>query len=110
MKIKFKNKILDVKNESNSKKDFFAEWNGYTIEIFKTKEIWVLKKQDIQNNKKYEGICINPLGYWICDCITGEALKSVLQECFDNIAGDIDDMKSNYDELGQWLELVKEYL
>ena len=33
IKVKFKEKTIDIKNESNSKKEFLANWNGYTIEI-----------------------------------------------------------------------------
>ena len=107
MRVKFKGKTLDIKNEANSKKEFSITWNGYVVEVSPyEKEYYSNGKQ----KQKYEGYCVNPLGSWICENITHDTISAAVQECFDNISGDIDDLKSEYDEIGEWLEMVKDYL
>jgi hypothetical protein len=107
MKVKFKGKTLDIKNESSKKSEFYANWNGYTIEVNK----YDIHYFDNGSQKiKYEGYCVNPLGSCICDCVTHNKISEAVQDCFDNIALDIDDLKSTYDEIGEWLNLVKEWL
>ena len=107
IKVNFRGKSLDVKNESNSKKEFIANWNGYTIEIspFETHI-----SSNGSRKLKYEAYCVNPLGSWICNSTTHNKISEGLQECFDNIESDIDDLKSDYDELNECLELLKEYI
>lgn len=107
MKVKFKGKTLDIKNESNSKKEFNTNWNGYSIEVIPYETYYNNKGE---NKIKYEAYCVNPLGSWICDAITHNTILEGVQECFNNIAEDIDDLKSIYDEIGEWLALVKDYL
>jgi len=107
MKIKFKNKTLDIKNESNSRREFYANWNGYNIEI-SPYETHIDSKGS--RKLKYESYCVNPLGSWICNSTTHNNISEGLQECFNNIEIDIDDMKSNYDEIGEILELLKDYI
>lgn len=37
MKVKFRNKILDIENISKKKNEFCTQWNYYDIEIFQNK-------------------------------------------------------------------------
>lgn len=107
MKVKFKGKALTVNNESSSKKEFNAKWNGYTIEVSPYEiDYYSNGKQKM----RYEAYCVNPMGSWIVNTTTHNTISEGVQECFNNIALDIDDMKSEYDEIGEWLELVKEYI
>ena len=111
MKVNFKGKILNIKNESNSRKEFNANWNGYVIEVIPyEKEYCSYFNGKERQKQKYEGYCVNPLGSWICDSVSCNSISEAVQECFDNIARDIDDLKSEYDELGECLEKVKKYL
>ena len=107
MKVKFKDKTIDIKNESKSKSEFTANWNGYTIEIspYETH-----LSSNGSRKLKYEAYCVNPLGSWICNSTTHNKISEGLQECFDNIELDIDDLKSDYDEIGECLELLKDYI
>ena len=34
MRVKFRGKTLDVKNESKKRNEFYSKWNYYDIEIF----------------------------------------------------------------------------
>lgn len=107
MRVKFKGKTLDIKNEAKTKKEFNATWNGYVIEVTPyDMEYYSNGKRKL----KYDGYCVNPMGSWLCESVTHNTISEAVQECFDNIASDIDDLKSNYDEIGEWLELVKEYV
>jgi hypothetical protein len=108
IKVKFKDKTLDIKNESESKKEFVAHWNGYTIEVspYETH----ISSNGLSRKLKYEAYCVNPLGFWICDSTTHDKISEGVQECFNNIETDIDDLKSTYDEIGEWLKLVKDYI
>lgn len=107
MRIKFKNRTLDVKNEANTKKEFNATWNGYTIEVTPYNTHY---SSSGGRKLKYEACCVNPLGFWICDSITCNTISEGVQECFDSISRDIDDLKSDYDEIGELLELLKDYI
>ena len=107
MKVKFRDKNIDIKNESHSRSDFVANWNGYTIEISPFETHF---SSNGSRKLKYESYCVNPLGSYICNSTTHNKISEGLQECFDNISTDIDDLKSDYDEIGEWLELLKDYI
>lgn len=110
MRVKFKGKTLDIKNEANSKKDFNVNWNGYVVEVTPYEKEYSYSSGKEKQKQKYEGYCVDPMGNWICDSVTHNTISEAVQECFDNIASDIDDLKSEYDEIGEWLEKVKDYL
>ena len=107
MRIKFKGKTLNIKNESNSKKEFNANWNGYAIEVTPYETHF---SSDGKRKLKYEAYCVNPLGSWICDATTHNIISEGVQECFDNISLDIEDLKSDYEEIGECLKLLKDYI
>lgn len=107
MRVKFKEMSLEIKNESSKRSEFNAKWNGYSIEVTPFETHY---NSNGKQKLKYEATCINPLGDWICDCTVCDTISSGVQECFKNISIDIDDLKSQYDEIGQWLEKVRDYL
>lgn len=107
MKVDFRGKKLDIKNELNSKKGFYTTWNGYIIEVNPYETHYY---SNGSKKLKYEGYCTNFLGSCICDAVTYNTISEAVQDCFNNIAIDIDNLKSEYDEIGRCLEMVKEYL
>ena len=107
MRVKFRNKTLNVENKSESKKEFYAAWNGYTIEVTPYETEYYSSGS---RKLKYEAMCVNPMGCYIVNTTTHNTISEGVQECFNNISLDVDDMKSDYDELGEWLELLKDYL
>lgn len=107
MKVNFRGKKLDIKNEKDSKKEFLANWNRFTIEILPYETHY---SSDGKRKLKYEGYCINGLGSCLCDATTHNTISEALQECFDNISIDIDDLKSQYDEISEYIELLKDYI
>lgn len=110
MRVKFKGKTLNIKNEKDSKKEFYANWNGYVIEVTPYEKEYSYINGREKQKQKYDGYCVNPLGSWICESVTHNNISEAVQECFNNISLDIDDLKSQYDEIGEWLEKAKEYL
>ena len=106
LKVKFRGRNLDIKNEKETKREFLITWNGYLIEVNPYQKEYSSGKQKL----KYEAYCVNPMGSWIVNTITCNTISEGVQECFDNISLDIDDLKSDYDEIGQWLEKVKEFI
>jgi bacterioferritin-associated ferredoxin len=107
LKVDFRGKKLDIKNELNSKKGFYTAWNGYIVEVNPYETHY---NSDGSKKLKYEGYCTNFLGDCICDAVTHNTISEAVQDCFNNIAIDIDDLKSEYDEIGECLKLIKEYL
>jgi hypothetical protein len=89
---------VELENKSLNDKEFYAIWNGYTIEINK-------------NKKQYETMCWNGLGCIICDGVICKNITQGLQEAFNNISVDIDDMIENDDEeIKYWLDQVINYI
>lgn len=98
IKVEFKNTKLNIKNDKDSKSEFEAVWNGYTIEIYPY-------KQKINNKTvtKYEANCVNTLGSWIVNGGVYENKSAALQDIFDNISSDIEDLESEKQELEEIL-------
>lgn len=98
MKIKFRGKIININNEEkvNPKKYFNCIWNGYSINI-------------VKNSSVYEACVDSPVNGRIVNYATQDTMGKMLQECFNNISSDIDDMREITNEYNQWLEKVKEY-
>jgi len=75
MKIKFKGKTLDLKNESDFKRDFIANWNGYIIEVNPYETHY---RSNGSQKTKYEGYCTNFLGSCICDGVTHNTISEAV--------------------------------
>lgn len=104
IKVEFRNLKLNIKNEKDSKSDFVTVWNGYNIEIYPY-------KQNINNKTvtKYEANCVNALGSWIVNGGVYENKNVALQDIFDNISSDIDDLESQKQELEEILDKLMVY-
>jgi hypothetical protein len=96
----FRCKKIPVENSNANKKEFYGHWNGYTIEIYRYK-------------KQYEVSCWNGLGGCICDTVICKNITHGLQEAFNNISVDIDDLVENEKddkEITYWLDMVRKYI
>ena len=81
MRVKWNNQTLNLNNElSKPTKDFYCNWNNYSIQI--TFDEWI--KRHYKRNE-YSAWCYDPKGG---ACVAGGGYSSIqeaLQECFDNI-------------------------
>ena len=93
MKIVFKDKMLDIKNEDteNPKKCFCATWNYFEINISKC-------------GKYYESIVTSPLGDLLVEDASYKTMKEAVQDAFDNIELDIVEKGNMLTERNQLLQ------
>ena len=99
MRVKLKGKTLNIENQSSSISEFYTEWNGYTIEMYpykhEVKSVW---NQKPEIKKGYEVFVITYTGSYIVNGAEYKTKSEALQEAFDNINLDIDELKENYHE------------
>lgn len=93
MKIKFKGKTLDVKNEDteNPRKCFYTTWNYFEINISKC-------------GKYYESIVTSPLGEMLVGYASYKTMKEAVQDAFNNIEFDIIEKGNMLTERNQLLQ------
>ena len=93
MKIVFKDKMLDIKNEhtENPKKCFCATWNYFEINISKC-------------GKYYESIVTSPLGDLLVEDASCKTMKEAVQDAFNNIELDITEKGNMLTERNQLLQ------
>ena len=93
MKIVFKDKMLDIKNEDteNPKKCFCVIWNYFEINISKC-------------GKYYESIVTSPLGDLLVEDASYKTMKEAVQDAFDNIELDIIERGNMLTERNQLLQ------
>ena len=93
MKIKFKGKTLDVKNEDteNPRKCFYTTWNYFEINISKY-------------GKYYESIVTSPLGEMLVGYASYKTMKEAVQDAFNNIEFDIIEKGNMLTERNQLLQ------
>lgn len=93
MKIKFRDKTLDVQNKDieNSKKCFCTTWNYFEINISKC-------------GKYYESIVISPLGDLLVGYASYKTMKEAVQDAFSNIELDIIERGNMLTERNQLLQ------
>lgn len=93
MKIVFKEKILDIKNEDteNPKKCFCATWNYFEINISKC-------------GRYYESIVTSPLGDLLVEGASCKTMKEAVQDAFNNIELDIIEKGNMLTERNQLLQ------
>lgn len=66
--MKFRNKTLNIANQSKKNNEFYAEWNYYVIEIFQNDKGFYANKERYQEYRYY--VCVsNPMGCYIVDGI-----------------------------------------
>lgn len=103
MKIKFKGKTLDIKNEEteNPKKHFYVLWNYFEIDITR------------ESPACYESFVISPLGEMLVGHASYKTMKEAVQDAFNNIELDITEKEAMLTERNQLLqdeEVTKEDL
>lgn len=94
MKIKFKGKTLDIKNEEteNPKKCFCATWNYFEIDITR------------ESPACYESIVTSPLGEMLVGYASYKTMKEAVQDAFNNIELDITEKEAMLTERNQLLQ------
>lgn len=103
MKIKFKGKALDIKNEEteNPKKYFHVLWNYFEIDIAR------------ESLACYESLVTSPLGETLVYYKTYKTMKEAVQDAFNNIELDIIEKGNMLTERNQLLqdeEIIEEDL
>lgn len=103
MKIVFKAKALDIKNEEteNPKKYFHVLWNYFEIEIIK------------ESPACYASLVTSPLGEMLVGYVSYKTMKEAVQDAFNNIELDITEKEAMLTERNQLLqdgEVTKEDL
>jgi hypothetical protein len=95
LRVKYGGRIIDVENQSeHPRREFYADWNHYTISIQKEKvhngHAWYVQLTTPQGGYDYDGYYRQPEGN------LGGTMSEALQDCFDNI--DFPPMSINEDE------------
>lgn len=105
MKVRFKNKNINIKNELETRADFVGLWNGYTIEVHPS---YIEHYSNGRKKTMYEAYVSNPMGYSMS--FEGEKISTCAQEIFEWIEADIEDLHEAYKELKVAIENLKDYL
>ena len=105
MRVKFRNKTLNISNQSDKKNEFYAEWNYYCIEIFQNDKNLYSDKEYWKEHKYYVYV-ISPLGSCIVDGSEYSTQSKCLQCAFDNIDLDLKELENMVSEKTQ---LIEEY-
>ncbi len=84
MKVKYGGQTINVENQSDHpSKEFYADWNYYTISIQKEKvggdRAWYVQLTTPRGGYDYDGY------YRRKDGSLGGTMSKALQDCFDNI-------------------------
>lgn len=95
MRVKYGGRTVNVENQSNHpQKEFYADWNYYTISIQKEKvrngHAWYVQLITPRGGYDYDGYYKQP------DGSLGGTMSAALQDCFNNI--DFPPMSANEDE------------
>jgi len=109
MKVRYKNKMVDIPNESDNIKEFvfISNWNCYIIEITKNERHFGTSlnvSKEYYNSHKYEVSVNAPFGCLIVDGYSSSTIKKCLQEATDNISIDIYDLMNKLDDLDKTQE------
>lgn len=93
MRIKYNGKYINVKNQSLfPRKEFYAYWNDYFIEVTGDEDWWRYRKE-----RKWIGLCATPTGNYIVDGVFNGTMQEVVQLCFNNIGYPIEKLDGTYE-------------
>lgn len=107
MRVKFREKILNIVNQSNKNNEFYAEWNYFIIEIFQNDKRNYIDKERWKQHRFY--VCVsNPMGSCIVDGSEYPTQSKCLQCAFDNIDMDLSEMENIVSEKCQLIESGEE--
>lgn len=115
MRVKFRGKTLDIKNESKKRNEFYSKWNYYDIEIFQNKYPKVGGDREYWKAHRFY-VCVScPMGSTIVDGSEALTQTKCLQIAFDNIDFDLKEKedtvinKTQYDD-AEWIEEIEYWL
>ena len=107
MRVKFREKTLNIENLSNKNSEFYAEWNYFVIEIFQNDKRNYSDREKWKEHKYY--VCVsNPMGSCIVDGSEYPTQSKCLQCAFDNIDMDLREMENMVTEKCQLIESGEE--
>ena len=100
MRVKFREKFLNIENQSNKRNEFYAEWNYFIIEIFENDKRNYSDGERWKEHRYY--VCVsNPMGSCIVDGLEYSTQVKCLQCAFDNIDIDLREMENMVSEKTQ---------
>lgn len=107
MRVKFRDKFLNIENQSDKINEFYAEWNYFVIEIFQNDKRNYSDREKWKEHKYY--VCVsNPMGSCIVDGSEYPTQSKCLQCAFDNIDMDLREMENMVTEKCQLIESGEE--
>lgn len=99
MKVNFRNKTINVKNDLGKGNRFQCNWNGYELDIEKYDGNWDYYVKDI--NGEYLEAEIIPA--------KGLTMTEMVQKCFDLIDNDIDEVEKDVAKNLKLLNMLRSY-
>lgn len=101
MKVNFRGKVLNIKNELKSRAEFCCNWNMYTIEIerWRSEKLW----NYYISSKQFDWTFIDKVS------TKDYTMSQVLQLCFDLIDQNIDNIEKESEKLLNNLQLLTSY-
>ena len=107
MRVKFREKFLNIENQADKINEFYAEWNYFVIEIFQNDKRNYADRERWKEHKYY--VCVsNPMGSCIVDGSEYPTQSKCLQCAFDNIDMDLREMENMVNEKCQLIESGEE--
>lgn len=107
MRVKFREKFLNIENQSDKRNEFYAEWNYYIIEIFENDKRNYSDRKRWKEHRYY--VCVsNPMGSCIVDGSEYSTQSKCLQCAFDNIDMNLREMENMVSEKCQLIESGEE--
>lgn len=107
MRVKFREKTLNIENLSNKNNEFYSEWNHFVIEIFENDKRDYVDRERWKEHRYY--VCVsNPMGSCIVDGSEYPTQSKCLQCAFDNIDMDLREMENMVSEKCQLIESGEE--
>jgi len=107
MRVKFREKFLNIENQSDKINEFYAEWNYFVIEIFQNDKRNYADRERWKEHRYY--VCVsNPMGSCIVDGSEYPTQSKCLQCVFDNIDMDLREMENMVSEKCQLIESGEE--
>lgn len=107
MRVKFREKFLNIENQADKINEFYAEWNYFVIKIFQNDKRNYADRERWKEHKYY--VCVsNPMGSCIVDGSEYPTQSKCLQCAFDNIDMDLREMENMVNEKCQLIESGEE--
>lgn len=104
MKVKFRNKTLNIENISKKRNEFYAQWNYYSVEIFQNEYYPNFISKEYWKEHRYYVCVTNPMGSCIVDGSEFPTQSKCLQHAFDNIDLDLQELENLVSEKGQLIQ------